>query len=139
MSTQKKTALLPAILSKKCPSCRKGFVFTHKHIFPLTKLVELKRECPVCGQVLVSEKNNGAGINYALTMIMFMLNLLWFCPLYIWLKGSSNVPWYNDNSIWWYLGSSSFVVIMLQPWLMRISRMLYLYFYIGYGKTPLPE
>lgn len=134
-TTEKKPLLVPAIFRMSCPSCRKGFVFKNKSIFPLGQTVDLKDTCDVCGQKLISEKNNGAGINYALTVVIFFLNLVWFCPLYIYLKKDPNENWYQNNSVIWYLCSSIVVVLLLQPWLWRISRMLYLYMFVRFGTT----
>ncbi len=131
----KKPLLIPAFFSMKCPSCRKGFVFENKSIFPFSRLVLLKQKCTVCGQKLISEKNNGAGMNYALTMVVFLLNLLWYCPLYIALHKNDKREWYENNSMEWYLVSSIIVVILLQPWLMRMSRMVYLYLYVNFGTS----
>lgn len=72
-------------------------------------------------------------MNYALTVVVFFLNLIWYCPLYLALKKNPDEHWYQNNSVEWYLGSSIFVVMLLQPWLMRISRMIYLYMYVGTG------
>lgn len=91
------------------------------------KCLALKDECEVCGQKMKSESNNGGGINYALTMMLFFLNLLWYWPIF----GLS----YKDNSVYYYLITSTLVVVLLQPWLMRLSRMLYLYMYVSYGTT----
>lgn len=87
--------------------------------------------CPRCGQKFKHESNNGAGINYALTIIIFFLNLLWYWPIF----GLS----YLDNSIFYFMGASVAVVIALQPWLMRLSRMFYLYMFIAYGSGPNPN
>ena len=75
-SSSKKPSLLPALFTMKCPSCRRSTVFVNKSIFPLDKCLALKDECEICGQRMKSESNNGGGINYALTMILFFLNLL---------------------------------------------------------------
>jgi hypothetical protein len=127
MSATPKPALLPALFSMKCPSCRKGNVFVNKSIFPLNKCLALKDECEVCGEKMKSESNNGGGINYALSMLLFFLNLLWYWPIF----GLS----YKDNSVFYYLAASTAVVILAQPFLMRLSRMLYLYLYIGFGHS----
>ena len=97
-----------------------------KGVFPLGTLLKMNEYCPVCNQKLLHERNNGGGINYALTMILFFLNLLWYWPIF----GMS----YLDNSIYYYLATSITVVVLVQPWLMRLSRMIYLYLFIGYGK-----
>ena len=119
--------MLPAMLTMKCPSCRRSSVFVNKSMFPLSKSLALKDECEICGQRMKNESNNGGGINYALTMILFFLNLLWYWPIF----GLS----YKDNSVFYYLGSSILVVVLAQPYLMRLSRMMYLYMYVGFGAT----
>jgi hypothetical protein len=126
-STSQKPALVPALFTMKCPSCRKSTVFVNKSIFPLSKCLALKDECEICGEKMKSESNNGGGINYALSMMLFFLNLLWYWPLF----GLS----YRDNSVFYYLGSSTLVVLLLQPYLMRLSRMVYLYLYVGFGHS----
>lgn len=73
-------------------------------------------------------------MNYALTVAIFFLNLCWYTPLYIYIS-KPNVHWYEDNSVEWYLLSSTIVVILLQPWLMRLSRMVYLYLYVNFGTS----
>lgn len=126
-NTEKRPMLVPALLTMKCPSCRRNTVFVNKSIFPLGKLVALKDECEVCGEKFKSESNNGGGINYALTVMLFFLNLCWYWPLF----GLS----YQDNSVYYYLASSIAVVLLAQPYLMRLSRIVYLYLYIGFGHS----
>jgi len=123
----KKPALLPAFFALKCPSCRRSKVFVNRSIFPLGKCLALKDECEVCGEKMKSESNNGGGINYALTMILFFLNLVWYWPIF----GLS----YADNSVFYFLGTSIAVVLLAQPYLMRLSRVMYLYLYIGFGHS----
>jgi hypothetical protein len=122
-----KPMLVPAMLMMRCPSCRKSHVFINKSIFPLSELVFLKDECEICGQKMKSEKNNGGGINYALTMILFFLNLCWYAPIF----GIS----YKDNSVYYYLITSTIIVLLAQPYLMRLSRIIYLYLYVGFGNS----
>jgi hypothetical protein len=40
----------------------------------------------------------------------------------------------SDNRIFWWLGINAFLLIVLQPWLMRLSRTIYLYFFVRYDK-----
>jgi uncharacterized protein (DUF983 family) len=123
----KKPPLLPAMATCKCPTCRKSLIFVNKSIFPLRDLVQLKEYCDNCGQKLKSERNNGGGINYALTVVLFILNLFWYWPVF----GLS----YKDNSMYYYLISSTAVVVLAQPYLMRLSRAMYLYLYVGFGNS----
>ncbi len=132
MSADAKTpSFLPSLFSLKCPNCRKGKVFVNKSVFPLNKCLALHDHCPVCSQKLKYEQNNGGGINYALTMMLFFLNLIWYVPIF----GLT----YKDNSFYYFLITSVCVVILVQPWLMRLSRMVYLYMYIHYNRGAIEE
>ncbi len=117
-------SLVGGIVKMKCPNCRKGDMFVNKSVFPLGKSLKLVDNCAVCGQKMVNETNNGPGINYALTVIIFFLNLAWYWPVF----GLS----YFDNSLYYYMAVSTAVVVLLQPWTMRYSRVLYLYMYVPY-------
>lgn len=116
-----KRALISGIVLMRCPKCREEFIFKNRSYFPLNEMVALKKECTICGQKLVAEKNNGAGINYVLTIMIFILNLAWYWPIF----GLT----YKDNSVYYFLGSSTLVALILQPWLMRFSRVIYLYIF----------
>ena len=39
----------------------------------------------------------------------------------------------KDNRFFWWLGTNIFLLVALQPWLMRISRVIYLYFFVRYN------
>lgn len=130
-STEKRPPLVISLLREKCPSCRKGNAFVNRSIFPLGKCLATHRDCPVCGQRLQNEQNNGIGINYALTVMVIFLNVLWYYPIF----GLS----YKDNSYITFLFTSVAVALILQPWLMRMSRMLYLYMFVQYGQGSLPD
>ena len=127
--TDKKPAALPAILRMKCPNCRLGGMFTQPHIFPLKTMMDMPERCSVCGQKMELEVGfyYGTGyVSYALTVA-----LLGACFVAYWLTLGLS---YKDNSIFYALGISVGLVILLQPWLMRISRVLYLWMFVKYGK-----
>lgn len=130
----KQPSITTAFLKKKCPNCRKGDVFKSKGILPISRMLDMHDVCSECGQKLVSEKNNGQGINYALTVCMFVVNFAWYYPIYNYMNRNSDLPWYEGNAVEWYLLWSTIVVVLMQPWLMRYSRMVYLYLFIGMGK-----
>lgn len=119
-----KSNLVGGILKMKCPNCRIGKTFVNDSVFPLSKTLKLVDYCEQCGQKMTSETNNGPGINYALTVIIFLFNLMWYIPIF----GIN----YMDDSIYYYMATSTVIVILLQPWSMRYSRILYLYMYVPY-------
>lgn len=117
-------SLIGGVLNMKCPNCRKGKAFVNDSVFPLGKSQQLVERCAACGQKMMHETNNGPGINYALTVIIFFLNFFWYWPIF----GIS----YFDNSLYYYMTVSTIIVILIQPWTMRYSRIIYLYFYVPY-------
>lgn len=119
-----KPSLLSAAAKMKCPNCRKGDAFANKSVFPLNKALQLVVYCEVCGQKMVNETNNGPGINYAFTVVLFFLNYLWYWPIF----GISVM----DDSIYYFMAVSTIVVLALQPWMMRYARIVYLYFSVPY-------
>ncbi|MBL7718125.1 MAG: DUF983 domain-containing protein [Flavipsychrobacter sp.] len=126
---KKKPPLLPSIAKMKCPNCRKGNMYVNKSYFPLSKMLEMPETCPVCGQKMELEVGfyYGTGyVSYALTVGLIGI----FFVAYWLIFGLS----YLDNSVFYALGASVGLVLLLQPWLMRISRVLYLYMFVKYGK-----
>lgn len=104
-------------------------MFTHASVFPLKHMLDMPERCSVCGQKMEIEVGfyYGTGyVSYGLTVA-----LLAACFVAYWvILGLS----YKDNSIFYALGSSVAIALLLQPWLMRISRVLYLYMFVKYGK-----
>ncbi len=41
---------------------------------------------------------------------------------------------FSDNRVFWWLGINSILLLILQPWLMRLSRTIYLYFFVRYNE-----
>ncbi|HRO43210.1 MAG TPA: DUF983 domain-containing protein [Flavipsychrobacter sp.] len=124
-----KPALIPSVFKMKCPNCRKGNMFCTPAIFPMKRLLDMPERCEVCGQKMELE----IGFYYGTGYVSYALSvgLLGVCFIAYWLiLGLS----YKDNSIFFALGVAVAVVLLLQPWLMRISRVLYLYMFVKYGR-----
>ena len=87
----------------------------------------MPEKCPECGQIFELEVGfwYGTGyVSYALTVLMSGLSLiLWWFTI-----GLST----EDNRFFWWLGTNSVLLILLQPWLMRFSRAIYLYIFVKY-------
>ena len=122
-------ALVPSMLKMKCPNCRKGNMFTNKSIFPLNKLLDMPDTCTECGQKFELEAGfyYGTGyVSYGLTVALFIFNFIWYSLIF-----AISV---QDNSVYYYLAVCVGSAILLQPWMMRISRVLYLNLFVKYGK-----
>ena len=84
--------------------------------------------CPECKQPFELEVGfwYGTGyVSYALTVAFSLVSFAawWF------LIGMST----DDDRFFWWLGINIFLLIALQPWLMRLSRVIYLYFFVKYN------
>ena len=122
-------ALLPAIFAVKCPACREGNMFCNLSIFPLNHLLDMPERCPVCEQKMELEVGfyYGTGyVSYGLSVGITFLVAIIFALTW-------GFSW-RDNSIFWFLGIDIVLLILLQPWLMRLSRVLYLYLFVKYGR-----
>ncbi|HEY4207056.1 MAG TPA: DUF983 domain-containing protein, partial [Puia sp.] len=38
----------------------------------------------------------------------------------------------EDSRFFWWMGINAVLLVLLQPWLMRISRVIYLYFFVRF-------
>ena len=123
-----KPAALPAIIKMKCPKCRKGNMFKNKSIFPLRNMMDMPSHCSACGQKMELELGFyfGTGyVSYGLSIIIAIVTAVIFA-----LTAGFSV---KDDSVYWYMGITIGLLLILQPWLMRISRVLYLWVFVRYS------
>lgn len=117
----------------RCPRCRRGGMFkdnnpyrklTLKHIF------DMHEHCPVCRQKFDLEVGfwYGTGyVSYGLAVLMSGITfLLWWGIIGISING---------NSVFYWLITNTVFLILTQPWLMRLSRAVYLYFFVTYNEN----
>ncbi|HMH32584.1 MAG TPA: hypothetical protein VK543_06110 [Puia sp.] len=127
MPTPSKPNYFWSMLTMKCPRCRRGSMFTNSNPWNLKQMLKMPEKCPVCGQPFELEVGfwYGTGyVSYALTVAMTAASLVaWWLII-----GLST----DDNRFFWWLGINSVALIVLQPWIMRLSRVIYLYFFVSY-------
>ena len=129
-----KPGIVPSIAAMKCPNCRKGNMFVHKSIFPLKDMLKMPERCAVCGQKMEIEVGfyYGTGyVSYGISVAISIFNIVWFA-LFV------GFSW-KDNSMFWYLGITIAMLLLLQPLIMRYSRVLYLYMFVKYGSSAYRE
>lgn len=118
---------LTAILENKCPRCRKGKLFKNNRPYRLRKVLDMHDHCPVCGQRSELEIGfwYGTGyVSYVLAVMFSVFNLIWYWLIF-------GITW-RDNSIFHWLVVNGIILTLSMPLLMRLSRTLYLTFYVGY-------
>ena len=124
----KKPSLILSVLSNKCPRCRRGDMYKRKGAFRLRGLMEMNARCLVCGQPLDLEP----GFYYGTNMISYVLAVLISAvTFFVWWAtiGFS----LSDSRFFWWLGANAVLLVLLQPPLMRLSRTVWLAFFVPYS------
>ena len=122
-----------SVFAMKCPRCRRGEMFTNKSAYKnlrLKSIFDMPDVCEVCGQKYDMEPGFWYGtsyVSYALTVAMSVATFVAW-----WVLIGISV---NDNRIFWWLGINAVILVVAQPWLMRISRVLYIRFFVGYDRN----
>lgn len=119
-------ATIVRILKMKCPYCGKGDIFINKHILPLNTLLRTVDSCTVCHKKIKQENDSAPGMNYAFTVIVYFLCFVAYAAIF----GIT----YKDYSIYYALASSTTIVILSQPWIMRLSKVVYLNIFLKLKK-----
>lgn len=122
-----------SIFSMKCPRCRRGRMFKNKNTYKSLKLshtFDMYNECTCCLQKYELEIGFWYGTAYVSYALTVALSVATFVAWWV-LIGAS----INDNRIFYWLGFNILLIVLLQPWLMRLSRVVYLYLFVKYDKN----
>ena len=122
-----KPNFLWSLFTMKCPRCRRGGMFVNNNPWNLKKVFAMPQRCPECGQPFELEVGFWCGTGFVSYGLSIALSVFSFVAWYI-LIGMS----VKDNRFFWWMGINIFLLIVLQPWLMRFSRVIYLYFFVKY-------
>ena len=116
-----------SIVTMKCPRCRRGPLFQNYSAYNFKHTFSMQESCPVCQQKFNMEPGFWYGTGYVSYALAVAFSVSTFVAWWV-LIGVS----FNDNRVFWWLGINSLLLVLLQPWLMRLSRSLYLYFFVRY-------
>ncbi len=111
----------------KCPNCHKGNMYKNKSIFPLKEFMAMPEHCPECGLKFELETGFWFGtgyVSYALSVGMIFVMAVIFAVVW-------GFSW-RDNSIFIFIGIMVSALVILQPWIMRLARVLYIYAFVKY-------
>ncbi|MEL7006833.1 MAG: DUF983 domain-containing protein, partial [Bacteroidota bacterium] len=101
----KERRALSAVLSGKCPRCRKGDVFTHGSL-KLLKFSSAHENCPVCGLKYEVEPGFFFGamyVSYAFSVAIFLASVL---GLYVFAE---------DPDLWVYIVTVTSISAITYP------------------------
>jgi len=123
-----KPNLILSLLRSRCTRCRRGPMFREKNPYKLRSTMAMHEKCPVCGQPLDMEP----GFYYGTNMISYTLAVL--------ISAISFVAWLliigfslQDSRFFWWMGCNAVLLVLLQPPLMRLSRTIWLSFFVKYS------
>lgn len=117
----------------RCPRCRRGDMFKSNNAYKklsLHNILDMHDECPICHQKFDLEPGFWYGTGYVSYGLVLIFSAITFA-LWCLIVGISM----NDNRVFWWLLFNGVVVIILQPWFMRFSRVVYLNFFVKYNKN----
>jgi uncharacterized protein (DUF983 family) len=115
------------IFNQRCPHCRQGELFKVKNPYRLKTLFDMYDNCPVCGQRTEIEPGFYYGTSYVSYALTVAFSASTFVAWWV-LIGLST----KDNRIFWWLGINGTLMVLLQPYFMRLSRAIWLSFFVTF-------
>ena len=122
-----------SIFTMRCPRCREGLLFKSKNSIKKlssSHILDMPETCPECGQRFELEQGFWYGTGYVSYALAIAVSVATFVA-WIVLIGVST----DDNRIFYWLGFNGVLLVLLQPWLMRLSRVIYLYLFVRYDEN----
>jgi uncharacterized protein (DUF983 family) len=116
---------LKNILSFKCPRCHKGDLFRYKW-YNIANSNKMNEKCSFCGQRTELEPGfyQGTGyVSYGLTVGLSIATFL----IFIFVSGYN----FKNKEILLWFPANVLLLIVLQPYLMRLSRAIWLTIFFG--------
>ncbi len=131
---------LLGLLGCRCARCRKGKMFKNPLGLSIKNNMEMPEKCEVCGQKMEIEVGFYYGTGYVSYALTVAISVAVFVAYWV-LIGIS----IDDNSLYYYLGVNVTTLALLMPYLMRLSRSIWLSFFVKYDpdwdkkEPPKPE
>jgi len=122
-----KRSYLSTTLGCRCPRCREGKLFQYPVSVNMKKNMKMNPNCPVCGQATEIEVGFYYGtsyVSYAMSIVFSVASLVaWWVII-----GFST----DDNRFFFWLAFNAVLLLVLQPWLMRLSRSIWISWFVKY-------
>jgi len=132
--TEEKTTPTPnflwSILAMRCPRCRRGPMFKDPNPYrklSLKNISDMHDNCPVCNQKYDMEPGFWYGTGYVSYALAVAMSVATFIAWWV-LIGVS----VSDNRVMYWFIFNSVVLVVAQPWMMRMSRVIYMRFFVSY-------
>ena len=113
-----------SIFKMKCPKCNEGDLFLNKNPYHFGDMTKMHESCDSCGQSYSPEPNFYYGAMY----VSYGFSVALFVAVYI----ISAV--FFALGIWETIGVLAAVLVLLAPYLFRLSRSTYLNIFVHFDK-----
>jgi hypothetical protein len=103
-------------------------MFRETNPYRLKTFMQMNERCPVCSQPLDMEP----GFYYGTNMVSYTLAILFSALTFIlwWVTIGFST---KDTRFFWWMGINAVLLILLQPPLMRLSRAVWIVFFVPYS------
>ncbi len=128
-----KPNFLWSMITMRCPRCRRGDMFKNSKPYKKLKLsyiLDMYDTCPVCSQKYDLEPGFWYGTGYVSYGLFLLFSAITFFLWCIFIGISV-----DDNRVLWWLLINSVIIVILQPWFMRLSRVVYLNIFVKYNEN----
>lgn len=116
-----------SLMEGRCPRCREGKLFKNSISLSVKKNTKMHDRCPECRQVTDIEVGFYYGTGYLSYLIALFISAISFLTWFF-IVGFS----FHDSRFLYWMVFNSVFLLLLQPWLMRFSRVFWLSFFIKY-------
>ncbi len=119
-----------SILSMRCPRCRLGPMFKDPNPYrkiSLKHISDMHENCPVCGQRYDLEPGFWYGTGYVSYALAVAISVASFIAWWVIIGVSV-----SDNRVFYWFLFNTVLLIVSQPWMMRLSRVIYMRFFVSY-------
>ncbi|MCX6297836.1 MAG: DUF983 domain-containing protein [Bacteroidetes bacterium] len=126
---KKKPFYLWSIFNNRCPRCREGKIFTYNSPYNFSKNMQMPKTCPSCGQPTELE----VGFYYGTGYVSYGLSVAFTVATFVAWKVLIGMTFdIDDNRIFYWLATDIILLILTQPLQMRLSRTLWLSWFVSY-------
>ncbi len=126
-----KNTYLWSTFTNKCPRCRQGDLFISNNPYRLSEITKMNVHCPVCNQPTEIE----VGFYYGTGYVSYGLTVAYFVATFVAWKVLIGMTFdLDDNRIFYWMSSAILLLFIIQPILMRLSRSIWLGWFVSYNK-----
>lgn len=127
MSDKPHRSYLGSVFGCYCPRCRQGKLFKNPLSLRLNQIMKMNPNCPVCGQPTDLEVGFYYGTSYVSYIIALVIAAVYFALWWVVIGFS-----FSDNRFLYWIISNAILLVVLQPWLMRFARSLWISWFVKY-------